>query len=255
MVDKQIAQALIHKLTAVADDELVLAHRNAEWIGHAPILEEDIALANIAQDELGHATVWYGLIADLTDEDPDELVYFRDAAEYRNVQLVELPKGDWAFTMLRQYLFDAYEMTLLTQLATSQYQPIVDATAKIRNEEMYHLRHTSVWVQRLGLGTAESQQRMQAALNVLWRYTAQLFMPLPDEALLVAAGIVPNPDELRQTWQSVVIPHLQQANLIIPDASPHDAPLLAQRSQHSEHLTALLADLQQVARLDPEAEW
>ena len=120
-MNQAIQQILTQKLLALADDELILAHRNSEWIGHGPILEEDIALANIAQDELGHANLWYELHQTLTGDEPDDLAFFREADQFRNVQLVELPRGDWAFTMLRQYLFDAYELLLLDQLRHSRY--------------------------------------------------------------------------------------------------------------------------------------
>ena len=127
----------------LADDELILGQRDSEWTGHAPILEEDIAFSNIAQDELGHATIWYGLLSELTGEEPNELVFFRDFDDFRNVTLVELPNGDWAFSMLRQYLFDAFEMVRLSQLLESLYRPVAEAAAKIRMEELYHYRHTS----------------------------------------------------------------------------------------------------------------
>jgi ring-1,2-phenylacetyl-CoA epoxidase subunit PaaC len=167
-MNDDLKEILRRKLLAMADDELVLAHRNSEWTGHAPILEEDIAFSNIAQDELGHAGLFYNIIQALTEEVPDQLVFFREAAEFRNVQMVELPKGDWAFSMVRQYLFDAFEMVRATQLVNSSYRPLADVAAKIRQEELYHYRHTSNWVHRLGLGTEESHGRMQTALDQLW---------------------------------------------------------------------------------------
>ncbi|NKQ34685.1 MAG: phenylacetate-CoA oxygenase subunit PaaC [Chloroflexi bacterium] len=251
-MNEAIKTALANKLLAWADDELILGHRDSEWTGHAPILEEDIAFANIAQDEIGHAILWYSMRQELTGETPDELVYFREARAYRNVQFVELPKGDWAVSMLRQYLFDTAEMILLTNLQISTYTPIVEAAAKMRPEEIYHFRHTSAWMKRLGLGTAESNRRTQAALDYLWRYALQLFVPLPDEAVLVDAGIVPDTAVLLQEWRSKIIPFLQDTGLTIPD---NDTPKLTDRSQHTEHLVDLLGEMQMVARLDPQAEW
>src|SRR5436190_23237046 len=148
---------LAAQLLGMADDEMVLGHRDSEWCGHAPILEEDIAFANLALDELGHAIIWYQLVADLMGKDPnvlpDELAYQRPAADFQNVRMVELPKGDWAFTLMRQYLFDTYEAVMLEKMAESQYEPLAGAAAKIRKEEIYHQRHSSAWVHRLGLGT------------------------------------------------------------------------------------------------------
>ena len=255
-MDADLQQALSHKLLALADDEIILAHRNSEWTGHAPILEEDIAFSNIAQDEIGHAVIWYTILADLLGEDPDtypdQLVFFREAAEYRNAQLVELPKGDWAFTILRQYLFDAVEILRLEELRQSQYQPLAEAANKIRNEEFYHYRHTHAWVQRLGLGTPESHRRMQQALDDIWPYTAQLFAPLPDEALLVAAKFVPDPADIHSAWRNLVIPILAEADLIAPVGA---APVTGPRRQHTDHLPALLAEMQEVARQVPHAAW
>lgn len=252
----EVKEALAHKLLAMADNELILGHRNSEWTGHAPILEEDIAFANIALDEIGHARIWYRLLADLRGEAketyPDQLVFFREAADYRNTQLVELPIGDWAFSMLRQYLFDAAELVWLGALSHSGYQPLADATAKIRKEELYHFRHTYAWLKRLGLGTEESQRRMQNALVALWPYTAQLFQPLLTESVLIEVGFVPEPDTVRLAWERVVLAHLAEASLVIP---PDVASLTIPRSDHTPHLAVLLTEMQEVARYDPQAEW
>jgi ring-1,2-phenylacetyl-CoA epoxidase subunit PaaC len=252
-MDDALRQLLSERLLAMADDELILAHRNSEWAGHAPILEEDIAFANIALDEMGHASIWYGLRGELTGEDTDQLIFFRNAGQYRNVQLVELPKGDWAFSMVRQYLFDAAENIQLGHLKASAYRPLAEAAAKIATEEAYHLRHTGLWLRRLGLGTEESHARTQTALDSLWPYAQQLFVPFPDDALLASAGIIPDAAILRREWEGRVRPFLAECGLSTPDeALPRrDIP----RAEQTEHLMALLAEMQSVSRLDPEAEW
>jgi ring-1,2-phenylacetyl-CoA epoxidase subunit PaaC len=155
--------------------------------------------------------------------------------------------------MLRQYLFDAAESVTLPQLSNSAYRPLAEAAAKIATEERYHLRHTSLWLRRLGLGTAESHARLQAALDVLWPYARQLFVPLPGDAALVAAELIPDAATLRRQWDGLTRPFLIECGLAIPDdALPHrDIP----RTEHTEHLVGLLAEMQSVARLDPTAEW
>ena len=246
---------LAYKLLTLADDELILAHRQSEWCGHAPILEEDIAFANLALDELGHAMLWYQLHAQLMGEHPvtypDRLVYFREPFEFRCAQMVALPKGDWAFTILRQYFFDVLENVRLEHDVQSAYTPLAEIAAKIRREEIYHLRHSTAWVKRLGLGTEESNRRMQTTLDELWPYTGQLFTPVPGEQNLVEAGWVTDPQTLYAAWQGQVIPFLEQANLSIPSAKMRTLD----RALPSQHLVNILADLQQVARLDPQAQW
>lgn len=250
--DPLFVEAVQMQVLAMADDELILAHRNSEWTGHGPILEEDIAFSNIAQDELGHATLWYRILQQLTGVDPDRLAFFREAGEFRNVQMVELPKGDWAFSMLRQFLFDAYELIQLAGLATSSYKPIAETAAKIRQEEIYHLRHTQNWVKRLGLGTEESNRRMQSALDTLWPYAQQLFARTPGDALLLRQGVIQAPESLRNGWLGAVLPVLEASGLVVPTSSE---PLATSRTVHSIHLESLLLEMQMVPRLFPDAGW
>lgn len=251
-MEAALKKALREKLVAMGDDELILGHLNSEWCGHAPILEEDIAFANIAQDEMGHAQLWYQLAHELGAEEPDRLVFFRNAGAYRNVRLVELPKGDWAFTMMRQYLFDALELARAEPLVASGYRPLAEAAAKVRQEELYHYRHTHTWIRRLALGTAESRRRTQQALDELWPHTAQLFAPLAGEALLVTAGYLPDPEQLRRAWAELVTPFLEESELVVPEPAERET---AGREEHTAHLAGLLAEMQEVAHLDAQAEW
>lgn len=230
-----------------ADDSLILGHRNSEWAGHAPILEEDIAFANLALDELGHAQLWYGLVQELTGAEPDRLVFFRSAADWRNTQLVELPKGDWAFSILRQYLFDVYENVLLEELTTSKDARIAEIALKIKSEELYHLRHTSNRVTRLGLGTDESHARMQRALDEMWVYALQLFVPIEGQEELVRERVVPSFVAVQQAWLTQVTTLVTASGLTVPDARK---PVTFSRRDHTKHLEELLADMQQVARTE-----
>ena len=251
----ELKNFLAETLLILGDDELILGHRDSEWCGHAPILEEDIAFANLALDEIGHAMVWYGLLAELRDEDPesyaDQLVFQRDAADFRSAQFVELEKGDWAFSMIRQYLFDAAEMIRLKALAESNYQPLAEAAGKIYKEEIYHYRHTSAWVRRLGLGTEESQRRMQTALDSLWGYALGLFVPSDGETPLVVAGCIPSSEAVKSAWLEKVTAYLKDSGLTIPDSQP----VGDDRKKHHESFTALIEAMQRVARLDPTATW
>ena len=239
--------ALIARLSALADDELLLSQRLAGWTGHAPILEEDIALANIAQDELGHAIAWLELRRTLDGSDPDRLAYWRGPADFRNSALTELPKGDWAFSLLRQYLYDAWEALWQDAARASAYTPLAQAAALALREERFHLQHTGLWVERLALGTPESERRIKAALAELWPYALGLFEPLPGEADAITAGLLPDPAALKLRWLALVTPSLARFGLTAPDAQP------VPRGKHTEHLAPLLDEFQRVARQHPEA--
>lgn len=254
-MNPELRRALAEALLALADDEMILAHRDSEWSGHAPILEEDIAFANIALDEMGHAQLWYRLVAELRDKDPerlpDRLVFRRPASAFRNVRLVELPKGDWAFTIVRQHLFDSIELARLARLAQVGHAPLAQTAAKILNEERYHDRHTRAWMRRLAQGTDESRARIRSALDLAWPKTAQLFLPIPGEERLLEAGVWVGGATLAGAWYAAESGFLGELGLDIE-------PLPAEsegRDVHTEHLEALLTEMQSVARLEPEAAW
>jgi ring-1,2-phenylacetyl-CoA epoxidase subunit PaaC len=251
-MDDKLRQALAEKLLEMADDEMILAQRDAEWTGHAPILEEDIAFANIALDEMGHAQTWYGLLAELTGQKVEQLIFFRPAAEFRNARLVELPKGDWAFTILRQYFFDAYERINLGGLIKSRYRPLAEAATKIRVEELYHYRHGESWVKRLGLGTEESNRRLQAAYEAMLPEVMPLVALRGRDLQLGEAGIIASPVEAGRAWDELVWPFLASAGIKLIE---RDVLFNSRRDLHTEHLEPLIAEMQFTARLDPQAEW
>jgi ring-1,2-phenylacetyl-CoA epoxidase subunit PaaC len=250
MLDPYLKEALVGKLTALADDEVVLAQRLSEWVAHAPILEEDIAIANLAQDELGHAKLYLELRQELDGSDPDQVVFLRDPLDYGNAVLVELPRGDWAFTMVRQYLFDAYEGLWLREAASSRYAPLAEVAARILKEERFHLRHSSLWVERLALGTEESHRRAQEALDLLFPYARQLFRPLEGEEALVEAGFVPDLEALEGPYLEEVGSFLKGVGLKVPEGGY----VPKSRREHTEYLWSLLAEMQSVARWDREAK-
>jgi ring-1,2-phenylacetyl-CoA epoxidase subunit PaaC len=242
--------SLIAVLLSFADDELLLGHRDSEWTGHAPLLEEDIAFSNLAQDELGHALIWYTILHEhLKQPTPDRLAFWRTADEFHNATFVELPRGDWAFTIVRQYLFDQYEQVRNEALAHCGYAPIEEAIAKISREEVYHRLHSQGWVSRLGGTTEESHRRMQRAVDQMWPHALGLFEPLAD-----APDYSATLPQLQATWLERVTPVLTQATLIIPRevASAYGG----RAGQHTAHLSDLLNDLQKVAHTEsPEAIW
>jgi ring-1,2-phenylacetyl-CoA epoxidase subunit PaaC len=254
-MDQQVLNALSGQLLAWGDDEFILGHRDSEWCGHAPILEEDIAFANIALDELGHAQTWYLLLAQLLEEDanryPDHLIYHRPAGAFRNVRMVEFPNGDWAFSMLRQYLFYQMEVLRLDRLRNSLYPALAEAASKLVKEEIYHLRHTRAWVERLSGGTEESHRRMQDALATLWPAALQLFAPLAEEMQLVDSGVIPPSYALKSAWLKETGTFMKLCSLAIPRNHTSES----NRQEHSASFNTLIGELQSVNHLDLEAEW
>lgn len=228
-------------LLAHADDNMVLAQRLGDWISRAPELEEDIALGNIALDHLGVARALYTLAGALEGggRGEDELAMFRSEREYLNLLLVEQPNGDFAQTMVRQFLFDCYQVQLWEDLSTAEDEELAGIASRALKEARYHLRHSSSWVIRLGDGTGESFRRTQAALDSLWRYTDEMFQG-------DSAGY-------RMAWDRVVMPVLDEAGLNIPD-DPYQR-IGGRSGLHSEHLGFLLAEMQWMQRAYPGLKW
>jgi len=245
-------------LLRLGDDRLVLGHRLSEWCGHAPILEEDIALANVALDLLGQATLFLHRAGEVEGKgrDEDALAYFREAVEFRNCLLVEQPNGDFAFTMARQFLFDVYAVVTLDALSRSTDAELAAIAAKSLKEAKYHVRHSGEWMLKLGDGTDESHRRVQRALDELWRFTPELFVADGVAARLAALGVAPDLPALRPRWETLVREVVERATLTLPHESSHSPHLRGGRAgMHTEHLGHLLAELQIVARSHPGASW
>ncbi|MET9294476.1 1,2-phenylacetyl-CoA epoxidase subunit PaaC [Streptomyces sp. NPDC003077] len=227
---------------ALGDDALVLSHRLGEWAGHAPVLEEEVALANIALDLLGQARVLLSLAGD-----EDELAYLREERAFRNLQLVEQPNGDFAHTIARQLYFSTYQELLYAHLA-QEGGPLAPLAAKALKEIAYHRDHAEQWTLRLGDGTPESRTRMQRGLDALWKYTGELFAPLPEMDL---------PATLRDDWTARVTDVLTRATLHLPQG-PRQAAWAAgagRQGIHTEPFGRMLAEMQHLHRSHPGATW
>ena len=239
----------------LADDALVLGHRLSEWCGHAPVLEEDLALANMALDLIGQARSLYAYAGELEgrERDEDALAYRRDAGEYRNILLVEQPNGDFAVTILRQLLYAAFAHPYFETLTSSTDATLAAIAAKSAKELAYHVRHAGEWTIRLGDGTEESHRRAQEALDELWPYTGEMFEIDELERLLIEAGIAVDRTGVRRRWERTLVPMLAEANLQLP---PNEWMQTGGREgRHSEHLGHILAELQFLQRAYPDARW
>jgi ring-1,2-phenylacetyl-CoA epoxidase subunit PaaC len=240
----------------LADNSLILGQRNSEWCGHGPVLEQDIAITNISLDLIGQARNFYQYAATLTGNGAteDSLAYLRKEKEYKNCLLVEQPNGDWAKTILRQYLFSQYQYLLFQQLQSNKDEQITAIATKSLKEVAYHLRWSSEWVIRLGDGTDESHKRMLKAIDELWRYAGEMFMPANYEK---ETGVDFN--KIKEEWDMKVNSVFSKASLISPPTGVGGEAVFMQsggkEGKHTEHLGYILTELQYMQRVYPNCEW
>ena len=252
-LDDRTRAVLVDLLYRLADDELIIGHRDSEWTGLGPILEADIAFSSMAQDEMGHALVYYQLLSELGERDPDTLAFGRSAEQFRCASLVSLPKADWGFSVLRQFLYDTAEGVRLSALTHSAYRPLAQLARKLQSEEKYHLMHGRMWVLRLGDATAESRRIMQDGLSTAYPHALGLFEPTAADETLAQAGICPHESNLRLHFESAAAPALREAGLTVPQNAE---PVYGGRNgTHPEALTSLLDGMRLVYNTDPQAKW
>jgi ring-1,2-phenylacetyl-CoA epoxidase subunit PaaC len=233
-------QLTINELLRLADDALILGHRNSEWCGHGPVLEQDIAISNIALDYIGLARNLYQHAASIIGEEAteDSLAYLRDVTDFKNHLIVELPNGDWAQTILRIFFFSTYQSLLYKKLLLDSDKQIAAIAEKSLKEITYHIRWSTDWVLRLGDGTVESKERMIKAADYVWPYITELFT---DDIVS------------KEEWLAIIEPVFTEATLPIPTTTQ-----LLQKGiegQHTEHLGYILAEMQYLQRAYPNSEW
>ncbi|MEM0948022.1 MAG: 1,2-phenylacetyl-CoA epoxidase subunit PaaC [Pseudomonadota bacterium] len=240
----------------MGDNTLVLGHRVSEWCGHAPVLEEDIALANTALDLIGQTQMWLGLAGEVegNHRSADDLAMFRDAWDFRNVLLVEQPNGDFGQTIMRQFLFDAWHVLALEHLQKSSDTRVAAIAEKASKEAAYHLDRSRDSVIALGDGTAESRRRMQAALDLLYPYAGEFFAVDSVDTAMADQSIAPDPTTLRASYDVCVETALAEATLVLPESRfAHKGGKTGAR--HSEHLGHMLTQMQWLQRAYPGAAW
>jgi ring-1,2-phenylacetyl-CoA epoxidase subunit PaaC len=238
-----------------ADDALILGHRLSEWCGHAPMLEEDMALANMGLDLLGQARELYSYAARIegSGNDEDKLAYLRDVRQYRNLLLLEQPNGDFARTMVRQFFYSAFADLYWRAMMKSSDGTLAAIAAKSEKESAYHLRHSSEWIVRLGDGTDESHARAQTAIDDLWAFTGEMFAVDDAERALIDAGVAIDPAGLKSQWLKTVTGVIAEATLALPKTDWMQQG--GRVGRHSEHLGHLLSELQSLQRTFPGATW
>lgn len=250
----QLQQALQELIIKMADDELVIGHRNSEWTGLGPVMEEDIAFSSMAQDKIGHAWALYRILQEhFGGKDPDQFAFLRNADDFRCCHFVEMPIGAYDFSLMRHFLFDHAETVRYQSLSQSKFTPLQHLAGKVKGELKYHTLHADAWIIQLCTAGEDSRQRMQAALDNCFQLAGGIFEPGAGDELLIAEGIYPGEAALRRQWLSHISPVMEKAGLTLPELT---APVYGGRTgQHTQYLQQLLNEMGEVFRLDPETTW
>lgn len=248
-------EALYNAVVHLGDNGLILGHRLGEWCGHGPVLEQDIAITNIALDLIGQARLYLDYAGKLSGKNlsEDDLAYKRDVMDFKNFLLTELPNGDFGDSIARQFTYDTFHLLFLRELAKSTDETLSAIAQKSIKEVTYHQRWSSEWVIRLGDGTEESKEKMQRALDEIWMWTGELFMQSEDERTLVSAGVLPDTSALKTEWDAEIKRIVEEATLNLPEDEPMQEG--GKKGYHTEHLGYILAEMQYLPRAYPDATW
>lgn len=242
-------------LYKMADDLLIIGHRNSEWTGLGPILEEDIAFSSMAQDKIGQSQALFQLLHELGEQEPDTVAFTRNANQFHNAQFLELPNGDYDFSLMRHFLYDTADQLRFEMLANSSYEPLAKVARKIKGELKYHVFHGNTFITKLGAATEESHARMQTALNESWNYALGMFEEGDFENELAAAKVFKGELALKKRWIEAITPILTKATLTIPTENTWEPKLGGRKGYHTEHLQPLVEEMSEVFKIDPTAEW
>lgn len=247
-------RALAAYLLSVADDELILGHRHSEWTGFAPDIESDVALSSIAQEEMGHARLFYERVGELAEGDPDALAFGRGAEQFRNLTLVERPNGDWGYSIVRLFLYDHADAVRLEALAGGSVTPLADLARTLRREEKYHLMYGEQWLHGLATATTDSRDRIQNALSRGWAEAAAFFEPTEDfRSVLDSGAVASSLDQQHDRWKETVLSVFDAVGLSIP--SDWESGAGGRAGRHTDDLRILLDEMTSVWRSEPGAKW
>ncbi len=251
-MENQAAKELLYKM---ADDALIIGHRNSEWTGIGPMLEEDISFSSMAQDKIGHSWALFKILNKLGENEPDIVAFTRNAEQFHNCQMVEFPIGEYNFSLVRHFFFDLAEYHRYEMLEDSSLGDLAQLARKIKGEIKYHVLHAKTWMKNLGNSTEEAVSRLQGSLNELYPMALGMFEPSPFEDQIVSDGIFGGESELMSKWRSSVMEIIDQTQLELNIDGDWN-PLYGGRSGvHTEHLQPLLDEMSEVVRTDPAAEW
>ncbi len=247
--------ALKELLYKMADDLLIYGHRNSEWTGMGPLLEEDIAFSSMAQDKIGQSYALFQMLHQLGEQAPDTVAFTRNAAQFHNCILTELPNQEYDFSLIRHFLFDTADSLRWQMLTQSTHEPLAQLAKKIQGELRYHTLHANTWVKQLGTATEESITRLQLSLNEAIPYSLGIFEESPYEDTLIKEGIFQGEKALQKSWKSKVEQVLATTQLELPDWKTVVPVIGGRTGKHSEHLQPMVEEMSEVFRIDPSAEW
>ncbi len=242
-------------LYKMADDQLILGHRNSEWTGFGPLLEEDIAFSSMAQDKIGHSLALFNLLHQLGESEPDTVAFTRNDTQFHNSIFTELPNQEYDFSLIRHFLYDTQEAIRFELLSNSSYEPLAQVARKFRGELRYHTLHANTWIKKLGSATEESISRLQKSLDYAMPYALGMFEESPFEKEIIEAGIFAGENEVKKRWLVRIEETLSNTSLILPDWKIINPIIGGRIGKHSEHLQPLLEEMGEVFRIDPGAEW
>jgi ring-1,2-phenylacetyl-CoA epoxidase subunit PaaC len=247
--------ALKELLYKMADDQLILGHRNSEWTGMGPLLEEDIAFSSMAQDKIGQSLALYTILHQEGESDPDTIAFTRNATQFHNSILVELPNAEYDFSLIRHFLYDTAEAIRFEALTRSSFEPLAQLATKIRGELRYHTLHANTWIKQLGSATTESIGRLQQSLDYAMPFALGIFEESIYENEIIANGVFEGELKIKEKWLIQIQKILSQTRLHMPDLKIIEPVFGGRTGKHSEHLQPLLDEMSEVFRIDPTAEW
>ncbi len=248
-------EALKDLLYKIADDQLILGHRNSEWTGMGPLLEEDIAFSSMAQDKVGSSLAFYTLLHELGEQEPDTVAFTRNAEQFHNCQLVELPTGEYNFSLMRHFLFDHAELIRFKMLAECPIEEVAQVAKKLKGEVKYHVMHANTWIKQLSNANEEANTLMQEALDYALPYALGIFEPSKFENDFIEAGIYPGEKAIETQWKENVSKILEESGLKVPDWNSIEPVYGGRYGKHTEHLQPLLTEMTEVFNVDPTADW
>jgi ring-1,2-phenylacetyl-CoA epoxidase subunit PaaC len=251
-MEKLPLKELLYKM---ADDQLIIGHRNSEWTGFGPLLEEDIAFSSMAQDKIGHSLALYTILHELGESDPDTVAFTRNANQFHNSIFTELPNQEYDFSLVRHFLYDTAEALRFELLTNSTCEPLAQVAHKVRGELRYHTLHAKTWMKQLGSATEESLSRLQKSLEQAMPYALGMFEESPYENEIIEAGIFEGEQKLKELWMAKVEETISQTSLHLPDWKIVQPITGGRIGKHTEHLQPLLDEMSEVFRIDPGAEW